>query len=152
MGTGSVDRYLIIPPNHHILITHTTLLRIRSRVSEALSDKLYVSPALDTASWCNETGYTAYLYVHKVLVSQWYHAQSSYSQHRHHSLWPWPLALLFLEKFMSMSQSLKFLVLYISCTNLREWIIFCMYFVRNSLKWQQERGRRKCWLCMIENA
>ncbi len=34
-------------------------------MSEALSDKLYVSPALDTASWCNETGYTAYLYVHK---------------------------------------------------------------------------------------
>ena len=37
-------------------------------MSEALSDKLYVSPALDTASWCNETGYTSYLYIHKVLV------------------------------------------------------------------------------------
>ena len=55
--------------NPHILITQTPFLRIRSRVSEALSGKLYVSPALDTASWCNETGYTAYLYVHKVLVS-----------------------------------------------------------------------------------
>lgn len=44
--------------------------RIRSRVSEALSDKLYVSPALDTASWCNETGYTSYLYIHKVLDSE----------------------------------------------------------------------------------
>ena len=42
---------------------------VRRRVSQALSDKLYVSPALDTASWCNETGYTVYLYVHTGLVS-----------------------------------------------------------------------------------
>ena len=42
---------------------------VRRRVSQALSDKLYVSPALDTASWCNETGYSVYLYVHRVLVS-----------------------------------------------------------------------------------
>ena len=42
---------------------------VRRRVSQALSDKLYVSPALDTASWCNETGYTVYLYVHTELVS-----------------------------------------------------------------------------------
>ena len=42
--------------------------KMRERVSDALSDKLYVSPALDTASWCNETGYSVYLYVHKVLV------------------------------------------------------------------------------------
>ena len=38
-------------------------------MGEALSDKLFVSPALDTASWCNETGYTVYLYVHTELVS-----------------------------------------------------------------------------------
>ena len=37
---------------------------LRTQVSQAISDKLYVSPALDTASWCNETGYTVYLYVH----------------------------------------------------------------------------------------
>ena len=37
---------------------------LRSQDSQAISDKLYVSPALDTASWCNETGYTVYLYVH----------------------------------------------------------------------------------------
>ena len=42
---------------------------MRARVSEALADKLYISPALDTASWCNETGYSVYLYVHRVLVS-----------------------------------------------------------------------------------
>ena len=42
--------------------------QVRESVSDALSDKLYVSPALDTASWCNETGYQVYLYVHKVLV------------------------------------------------------------------------------------
>ena len=41
-------------------------------MSQALSDKLYVSPALDTASWCNETGYTVYLYVHTELVSSQY--------------------------------------------------------------------------------
>ena len=45
--------------------------KMRERVSDALSDKLYVSPALDTASWCNETGYSVYLYVHKVLVLQY---------------------------------------------------------------------------------
>ena len=45
-------------------------LVVRRRMSQALSDKLYVSPALDTASWCNETGYTVYLYVHTGLVSQ----------------------------------------------------------------------------------
>ena len=44
-------------------------VRRREEVSQALSDKLYVSPALDTASWCNETGYTVYLYVHTGLVS-----------------------------------------------------------------------------------
>ena len=44
-------------------------VRRREEVSQALSDKLYVSPALDTASWCNETGYTVYLYVHTELVS-----------------------------------------------------------------------------------
>ena len=43
--------------------------QVRESVSQALSDKLYVSPALDTASWSNETGYKVYLYVHKVLVS-----------------------------------------------------------------------------------
>ena len=42
---------------------------LRTQVSQAISDKLYVSPALDTASWCNETGYTVYLYVHTGLVS-----------------------------------------------------------------------------------
>ena len=41
---------------------------LRSQVSQAISDKLYVSPALDTASWCNETGYTVYLYVHSGMV------------------------------------------------------------------------------------
>ena len=46
--------------------------KMRERVSDALSDKLYVSPALDTASWCNETGYSVYLYVHKVLVCTMY--------------------------------------------------------------------------------
>ena len=43
---------------------------LRRKVSQALSDKLYVSPALETASWCNESGYQVYLYVHKALVSQ----------------------------------------------------------------------------------
>lgn len=48
--------------------------KMRERVSDALSDKLFVSPAMDTASWCNESGYSVYLYVHKVLVSPngWY--------------------------------------------------------------------------------
>ena len=41
---------------------------VRELVSDALSDKLYVSPALETASWCNESGYEVFLYVHKVLV------------------------------------------------------------------------------------
>lgn len=43
-------------------------MEVRAEVSDALSDKLYVSPALETASWCNESGYDVYLYVHKVLV------------------------------------------------------------------------------------
>ena len=43
-------------------------MEVRAKVSDALSDKLYVSPALETASWCNESGYGVYLYVHNVLV------------------------------------------------------------------------------------
>ena len=41
---------------------------IRANVLDALIDKLLVSPALETASWCNASGYDVYLYVHKVLV------------------------------------------------------------------------------------
>ena len=40
------------------------------KVSEALGDKLYMSPALETASWCNESGYVVHLYLHPILVSQ----------------------------------------------------------------------------------
>ena len=39
------------------------------KVSEALGDKLYMSPALETASWCNESGYVVHLYLHPTLVS-----------------------------------------------------------------------------------
>ena len=42
--------------------------RVRAKVSEALGDKLFLSPALETASWCNESGYTVHLYLHPVLV------------------------------------------------------------------------------------
>ena len=49
-------------------LSEASPLSVRASVSDALSDKLYVSPALETASWCNESGYDVYLYVHKVLV------------------------------------------------------------------------------------
>ena len=39
------------------------------KVSEALGDKLYMSPALETASWCNESGYVVHLYLHPILVA-----------------------------------------------------------------------------------
>ena len=134
-------------PNHpHILITQTPFLRIRSRVSEALSDKLYVSPALDTASWCNETGYTAYLYVHKVLVStNWVSdvmpgALTETSIPSGH----WPLAIALPGNVHGHEPEFKVPSLVIERMD--------EYMFRNSLKWQQEGGRRKCWLCMIENA
>ena len=38
------------------------------KVSEALGDKMYMSPALETASWCNESGYAVHLYLHPILV------------------------------------------------------------------------------------
>ena len=41
-----------------------TPLTVRRRVAEALGDKLYISPALETASWCNESGYSVHLYLH----------------------------------------------------------------------------------------
>ena len=36
----------------------------------AVTDKLYVSPAIDTVNWANESGYQAYLYIHNAKVSQ----------------------------------------------------------------------------------
>ena len=45
------------------------LFFIPVKVSEALGDKLYMSPALETASWCNESGYVVHLYLHPILVS-----------------------------------------------------------------------------------
>ena len=44
------------------------LFLIPVKVSEALGDKLYMSPALETASWCNESGYVVHLYLHPILV------------------------------------------------------------------------------------
>ena len=38
----------------------------RSLVSSALNDKLYISPVLETAAWCNQSGYSTYLYIQKV--------------------------------------------------------------------------------------
>ena len=46
-----------------------TFFLIPVKVSEALGDKLYMSPALETASWCNESGYVVHLYLHPILVS-----------------------------------------------------------------------------------
>ena len=40
---------------------------VRGKVSEALGDKLYMSPALETASWCNESGYVVHLYLHYMM-------------------------------------------------------------------------------------
>ena len=36
-------------------------MAVREKVSDSLSDKLFVSPALETASWCDESGYDVYL-------------------------------------------------------------------------------------------
>lgn len=51
---------------------------VRRRVAEALGDKLFLSPALETASWCNESGYAVHLYLHSALVR--YLSSSSLSQ------------------------------------------------------------------------
>ena len=37
-------------------------------VPQAVTDKLYVSPAIETVSWANESGYPAYLYIHRTRV------------------------------------------------------------------------------------
>ncbi len=42
--------------------------RRRDLAVQAVTDKLYVSPALETVSWANESGYPAYLYVHRTRV------------------------------------------------------------------------------------
>ena len=47
---------------------YTPNVAVRTKVLDALSGKLFVSSALETTSWCNESGYDVYLYVHKVLV------------------------------------------------------------------------------------
>lgn len=37
--------------------------RLRFLASRALTDKLYVAPALRTAKWCNQTGFPVYFFV-----------------------------------------------------------------------------------------
>jgi hypothetical protein len=44
--------------------------RRRDLAVQAVTDKLYVSPALETVSWANESGYPAYLYVHRTRVGK----------------------------------------------------------------------------------
>ena len=34
----------------------------------AVTDKLFVSPAIETVNWANESGYQTYLYIHKDTV------------------------------------------------------------------------------------
>jgi hypothetical protein len=43
---------------------------VRAKVVEALEEKLYLSPALETASSCNESSYAVHLYLHPVLETE----------------------------------------------------------------------------------
>ena len=92
---------------------------VRRRVSQALSDKLYVSPALDTASWCNETGYTVYLYVHTELVStQYWHVIFHFSTSSS-------------DQFLSNSKCIALLGICV-LTCLPDIFIFTLYLGQNS--------------------
>ena len=61
--------------------------RVRTKVSEALGDKLFLSPALETASWCNESGYTVHLYLHPVLVGSFRSSNQPFSGGRNRAKW-----------------------------------------------------------------
>ncbi len=85
--------------------------RRRDLAVQAVTDKLYVSPALETVSWANESGYPAYLYVHRTRVG------------KNH------------ESFHAIPDShLKRLFLFKAAINLTPlWINVCVSFFENNL-------------------
>ena len=57
--------------NTIFVLKYTKIKSVYRRVElarTAVIDKLYVSPAVETVNWANESGYQAFLYIHKLKV------------------------------------------------------------------------------------
>ena len=99
-------------------------MAVRAKVLDVLSDKLFVSHALDTASCCNESGHEVYLYVQKFMVGRNILFKSEIKPSG--GILPLVLIFLFHQKFLKITSSESFC--FPECPHLL--VQFCSFKVR----------------------